>query len=163
IFEPQVAPSGPVPNLVTLFGSVDAPYTILRVARRHGTCQGGANAGQLCTVGLDCPGGTCPTTCVGAPSTRCTTDAQSPPSRRCRKLFDLSFVANAGPLVLPRDFISPGICQDSKLTCSATPCAGADPCVNYALEAQSPVALESLAVSTSSVRAFTAKESIDIQ
>lgn len=60
LFEPQVDPDSP--NELTLFGSVDAPYTILRLARR-GTplqlCTGGANAGLVCTMDAQCPGATC--------------------------------------------------------------------------------------------------------
>src|SRR5438876_965293 len=64
IFEPEADPSVPE-NVLTLFGSADAPYTILRIARRNGRCVGGPDDGQACSSFEDCPGGTCPTTCVG--------------------------------------------------------------------------------------------------
>jgi Tol biopolymer transport system component len=163
IFEPTLDPTGMSPDSVSLFGSVDAPYTILRIARRHGTCQGGLNDGQLCAAAPDCPRGTCPTTCVAAPGTQCTNNTQCAPGDRCGTLFDFSSLAAEGPLVLPRPFLGAGICQASDMTCSATPCSGGDPCVSYALEAQSPIALDSLTLKTDVVRGFTAGEAIDGQ
>jgi Tol biopolymer transport system component len=163
IFEPTVDPTSMSPDTVALFGSVDAPYTILRIARRHGTCQGGPNDGQLCAADPDCPRGTCPTTCVAAPGTQCANDAQCAPGDHCGGLFDFSSVATAGPLVLPRPFIGTGMCQDSGTSCNSTPCGGGDPCVAYALEAQSPIALDSLTLKTDVVRGFTTAESLDGQ
>jgi Tol biopolymer transport system component len=94
IFDPQADPNEP-PTLLTIFGSTDAPYTILRFARRSagflacsggpndklpcngpqdcpGACVGGSNAGARCLEAADCLGGTCgaagtcgPTQCVG--------------------------------------------------------------------------------------------------
>ena len=87
IFEPHLDPATTV-DFVKLFGSTDAPYTVLRVARRHGTCAGGANAGQRCESLGDCPGGTCPTSCVGAPATACTTDAACGANGPCGALYD---------------------------------------------------------------------------
>ena len=46
IFEPQKDPSVTDPNVISLFGSADAPYTILRFAHRHGQCIGGGRAGE---------------------------------------------------------------------------------------------------------------------
>jgi len=164
IFEPTIDPTGMSPDTVALFGSVDAPYTILRVARRHGTCQGGPNEGKLCAADLDCPRGTCPTTCVAAPGTQCTNNMQCAPGDRCGTLFDFSPAASPGPLVLPRPFLGgTGICQDSGAICNSSPCGGGDPCVFYALEAQSPVALDSLTLKTDVVRGFTTAEAIDGQ
>ena len=84
IFEPTADPTVSDPDVITLFGSVDAPYTILRIARRAGTC---SNApGRACVVATDCPtGGTCPTTCVGSapPGTVCANDG---PVQRWRPL-----------------------------------------------------------------------------
>ena len=163
IFEPTIDPTGMAPDVVSLFGSVDAPYTILRIARRHGTCQGGPNAGQRCASALDCPRGTCPTTCVAAPGTQCGDDTDCAPGDHCGTLFDFSFLATAGPLVMPRPFIATGVCQASDTTCTSSPCGGGDPCVSYALEAQSPIALDSLTLKTDVVRGFTTGESLDGQ
>src|SRR6185369_17802353 len=57
LFEPQVDASITTPNVLTLFGSADAAYTVLRVARRAGRCAGGDNAGRACSIDRDCPGG----------------------------------------------------------------------------------------------------------
>jgi len=80
IFDPQVNPNDPA--AATLFGSADAPTSVLRIARRVPVllCAGGAHDGSPCATPRDCPGGTCAPTfraCAsgaraGAP---CTTDA----------------------------------------------------------------------------------------
>src|SRR5262249_59119296 len=82
-FTPEGAPLPPifVPNVATesntndsnvlmLFGSADASYTILRLARRAGMCQCGENKGAPCVLESDCPDaqGTC-----GSDQTRCPT------------------------------------------------------------------------------------------
>jgi Tol biopolymer transport system component len=161
ILEPQSDPSPVASNVVTLFGSVDAPYTILQMARRHGTCVGGSKAGARCAFEADCPLGACQTSCVDAPAVTCTTDAQCP-SGRCGALFDVTpLVAGGGPLVLPR--LLPQFCQlpPNAACANLADCPGAgNQCVSYAFEAQNPVPLEGLAAS-SAARAFTVRESID--
>lgn len=132
IFEPQIDPSAPS-GVVTLFGSVDAPYTILRFARRY---------------------------CAGSPSTPCTADGQCGGNGPCSgEVFDFG---TGGFLALPRTALAPGICQDTASSCTSD-CGGDGPCVSYALEAQAPVTLDSLAVQTSTMRSFTASEAIDQQ
>jgi len=161
ILEPQLDPTVAAPDVVTLFGSVDAPYTIIEVARRHGTCAGGDAAGELCTSNLDCKGGLCGTSCVDQPATSCTVDGDCP-SGVCGELFDFaSFVANGGPMVLPRSL--PSFCQLPPHAACAGPgdCAGVgDACVSYAMEATTPVPLDGLAASTTA-RTFTISEAID--
>jgi len=161
ILEPQLDPTASTADVVTLFGSVDAPYTIIEVARRHGTCAGGDAAGELCTTNADCKGGLCATSCVDQPATSCTTDAQCP-SGACGALFDFSgVVAGGGPMVLPRSV--PSFCQLPPHAACAGPgdCPGVgDACVSYAMEATTPVPLEGLAASTTA-RTFTISEAID--
>ena len=102
ILEPQLDPTVLTPDVATMFGSVDAPYTMIRVARRHGTCVGGDVAGARCATDVDCKGGTCQTSCVEAPATLCTTDGDCP-SGTCGRLFDLSaLTAGGAAMVLPR-------------------------------------------------------------
>jgi Tol biopolymer transport system component len=165
IFEPLLDPSVAAPDTVTVFGSVDAPYTILRFARRHGTCSGGGNDGQACSVNEECPGGSCPTSCVGAPATACTADVDCGGNGPCGANFDAAaLAAGGGPLVLPRPFIGDGFCQSGGQACSAMlacPAMG-DPCVNYALQAQAAVTLDSLAVQTADLRAFTTLENVEL-
>ena len=147
-------------NVSTLFGTADAPYTILRLARRNGRCAGGVNVNQPCTQNLDCPGSTCPTACAGGPNDGlvCTNDGECAPGK-CGALFDVASLAGAGPLVIPR--LGPGVCQsDVATTCSADATCGTDaPCVLYAAEAQTPVPLDGL-VQTSDVFAFVVSESV---
>jgi hypothetical protein len=90
IFEPQIDPSPADPDVVNLFGSADAGYTILRVGRRHGTCAGGPNDGALCSRHEQCPGGFCPTTCVGDPATECAVDGDCGADGPCGRLFDFA-------------------------------------------------------------------------
>ena len=163
IFEPQADPSVPS-NVLTLFGSADAPYTILRIARRNGRCAGGPNDGQACTDFEDCPGGSCPTTCVGGGNDGrvCGSDADCP-GGACGSLFDLSALpfAGAGPVVLPR--LGPGVCQQPPHpSCTMdSDCGGVgNPCVLYAFEAQTPVPLEGL-VQSSEAFAFVVSEAVE--
>ncbi len=168
IFEPQLDPTvGVDPDVITIFGSADAPYTILRLARRHGTCAGGGNAGARCASDLDCPGGTCPTSCVGNPATPCTTDPECGVDGPCGSLFDLSALPPpAGPVVLQRTPVGEdGFCQlPNNPTCTigmVGPCGDPDDlCVRYGFEAETPVTLDSLAVATDDVRGLTTLEAI---
>lgn len=106
IFEPQSGPTIPDPDVITLFGSADAAYTILRFARRAGRCTGGPFDGNACSIDNDCPGGTCPTTCVGGsnPDVGCTSDASCLGGGRCGALFAdfRPAAAYGGPLPLRR-------------------------------------------------------------
>ncbi|MGH7894037.1 MAG: hypothetical protein ACREQL_05165, partial [Candidatus Binatia bacterium] len=161
ILEPQFDPTVADLDVVTLFGSVDAPYTILQLAKRHGTCSAGPNATRRCTRAADCPGGTCVTSCVDAPAVTCTTDGDCP-SGRCGRLFDFTPLATiGGPIALPR--FAPQFCQlPPNQSCTSNgDCSGVgNACVTYAFEAQNPVPLEGLAASELT-RTFTVRESID--
>jgi len=53
LFDPQSAGAAEL----TLFGTADAPATVLRVARR--ICTAGARINRSCTSDTDCPGGAC--------------------------------------------------------------------------------------------------------
>src|SRR5262249_18619791 len=108
IFEPLIpATPNADPTVVTPFGSVDAPYTILRFANHHGTCQGARYAMQTvrCAADTDCPGGACQTSCVGDPTKTCTTDTDCSGQGPCGVLFDaglMAAAAGAGPVLLER-------------------------------------------------------------
>ncbi|HEV7735161.1 MAG TPA: hypothetical protein VGR62_23525 [Candidatus Binatia bacterium] len=162
ILEPQLDPTVSDPNVVTLFGSVDAPYTTIRIARRHGTCVGGAVAGQRCARNFDCKGGACARSCVDAPATLCPNGNECT-TGACGELFDLTpLVAGGGPLVVPRTV--PQFCQlPPHQDCTGNPglCTGpGNLCVSYAMEAQSPVPLDGLTASATA-RTFAFRESID--
>ena len=161
ILEPQLDPTVADPNVVTLFGSVDAPYTTLRIARRHGTCVGGPNAGDRCARHRDCRGGSCQDSCVDAPATLCPTGTECL-TGACGALFDLTPLApTGGPAVIVRAV--PQFCQlPPHQDCSGNPaiCTGAtNACVSYAMEAQSPVPLDG--APGAETRTFTFNESID--
>ncbi|HLY36895.1 MAG TPA: hypothetical protein VKU61_02595, partial [Candidatus Binatia bacterium] len=152
-------------DAITLFGSVDAAYTILRIARRAGACQGGQRAGLACSADADClAGATCATVCVGGSNTGglCAADRDCP-GGTCGTLYpDFGPLTNGGPLVLPRATAS-GFCQITHAACTSNaqcPTAG-DTCTNYAFEAQTPVPLESLTAGTADLFAFTALEAAD--
>src|SRR5207253_7215048 len=96
IFVPQADPTNP--GELTLFGSVDAPYTVLRLARRGARleqCSGGSNYGLPCNGPDDCPSGTCGSgLCVGGSRAglSCMADSDCPGTgTRCGpQLFNLS-------------------------------------------------------------------------
>src|SRR5262249_22734956 len=80
VFVPQTD-ANQAPGTIALFGSVDAGYTVLRVARRAGLCQSGPRNQLRCSVDADCaPDGTCDTVCVGGSNqdALCTTNASCP-------------------------------------------------------------------------------------
>ncbi len=161
ILEPQLDPTVAAPNVFTMFGSVDAPYTTIRVARRHGTCVDGDVAGVRCATDVDCKGGVCSTSCVDAPSTLCTSNADCT-TGACGTLFDLTaLTAGGAAMVLPR--ATPSFCQLAPhATCSGPgDCPGVgNACVTYSMEAESLVPLDGLAASDIT-RTFTVSETID--
>ena len=165
IFEPKADPTITTPNTLSLFGTADAAYTILRVARRHGVCSGGSTPGADCTQDPDCGlGGACLTACVGGstPNAPCTRDGDCSGGGKCGALFaDLKPATKAGgPLVLARDLDA--ICQESPhQACSAdAQCAGVlNTCVSYAYEARTPIPLEGLACSEE-VCTFSVSENV---
>ncbi len=88
ILEPQLDPTVADPDVFTAFGSIDAPATTIRVARRHGTCVGGDDAGSRCERNVDCGGGICKDSCVDDPATLCPTGTECT-TGACGELFDL--------------------------------------------------------------------------
>jgi hypothetical protein len=161
VLEPQLDPTVAAPDVATFFGSVDAPYTTIRVARNHGTCVGGDANGARCASAADCKGGVCTKSCVDAPATLCATDGQCP-SGKCGELFDLApLTAANGSVVLPR--ATDRFCQLAPHAACASDgeCAGVgNACVTYAMQSESPVPLDGLAASATT-RTFTFSEAID--
>ena len=150
IFEPIFAANGQPKDVVRLFGSTDAPYSVLRVARRAGKCTGSQNQ-DPCSTDADCPGtgGSCQAVCVdgGQLGSPCATDAGCPSGGRCGKLFDLGGapVRNAGPVVMKWSKPPRGCRGAPDQSCSsATQCSGGSQCARYALFAQFPVRFPAL-------------------
>ena len=174
IFAPQPDAST-APDVISLFGSADAPLTVLRIANRRGRCVAGQDAGQDCSIDADClPGGSCQDVCSGGKKNggSCTTGADCP-GGLCGQLFDpgplVKLSKSGGPVVVPRVVPGfPGICQQPphQACTGKTPgeCAGGDNlCVNYAFEAQDPVSIDSLTAGTQDLLALTKLESIDAE
>src|ERR1051325_8739686 len=144
IFEPEADPTVTDPNVITLFGSADAAYTILRIARNVGVCQGPPNDGASCVDTSSCSGAPCEPACVGGttPNASCTRDGDCGTGARCGTVY-ADFrpgVKNGGPLVLPRAV--PAFCQSPPHDMCTATCGGGNPCVSYAFEAHTPVPLE---------------------
>lgn len=171
IFEPQVDPQAA--NELTVFGSTDAPHTILRLARRSasfGVCSNDAN--RPCNGDGECQsGGTCGTaTCCTGLTTcggmACAADAACGPGEECGpSLFDFRTAyshAGTGPLVFPRLATSGGVCELDPAQLCPMPVAdcgaiNAGQCVDYRVSAQDPVPLEGLAA-TSELFTFAQRE-----
>ncbi|HEV7731174.1 MAG TPA: hypothetical protein VGR62_03385 [Candidatus Binatia bacterium] len=108
IFDPQADPSAA--NVVTFFGTADAPETVLRVARRSPVFReclpGRSNAGLPCSGDGECGGlaGSCgETTCRGGSQsgTRCDDDGDCPGGECGPALFDFDdrLVSGVGPII----------------------------------------------------------------
>jgi Tol biopolymer transport system component len=170
IFEPQFDPTVVAEDVVTLFGSADAPATVLRIARHRGICDGGSNDGQPCAVSTDCGGGTCDDACGGGSNDglACTGPGDCP-GGLCGSLYGASvfqiLTASGGPLTLERVASGiNGICQKPPHEdCSNTvPCpGGSNPCVRFSFQAQDPVPLEGL-MGSDDLFSFVLNEAVDL-
>ncbi|RMF25410.1 MAG: hypothetical protein D6760_01035 [Deltaproteobacteria bacterium] len=172
VFDPQSDPQSA--GVVTLFGSADAPHTVLRVARRPAVpaeCAGGDHAGLPCNEAADCPGGVCgATTCRGGPSdgATCATDGDCGGAECGPALFELRdrYDGGVGPIVVAR-YADPGsgehgVCETtSTLSClSDADCPAGERCVRYSLAAEEPVPLDGI-VTSDSVLALVVSEDIE--
>jgi Tol biopolymer transport system component len=130
-------------DALTLFGTADAPHSVLRVARRSPTGRAcavpGQDAGQPCTKDGDCRG----SDCVPAPA-----------------LFDFSdrLQGGVGPVVIPR--YGAGVCQDTGNPCGSDVACGESRCVSYRIEAKDPAPLDGLAA-TDDLLTLVVSEAID--
>ncbi|MBI3785482.1 MAG: PD40 domain-containing protein [Deltaproteobacteria bacterium] len=141
LFDPQSDPTAL--HEAVLFGSADAPRSVLRIARLSATglaCSGGVRAGAECRSDQDCPNGACGT---AAP------------------LFDFStrFLDGIGPVLIAR--FGSGVCQTGGGACrDDSDCGGAGRCVGYRLSAKDPVPIDAL-IDTPQVFATVVPEAID--
>ncbi len=166
IFDPQTDPFAD--GALTLFGTADAPETVLRIRRRADpprACADGVHADLPCFADDDCPASECTgARCNGGPNdgSNCTSDADCPDAECGPGLFELRdrYTAGVGPVVVPR--FAEGVCQAGPL--AGNPCSGdgdcaGERCVAYRLEAADPVPLEGLN-QTASVNGFVLAEAI---
>lgn len=167
VFEPHPVEAT---NRVKLIGSADAPYTILRAARRGEllqACVGGVADGAPCNLNDECDSGVCGSaTCTGGSNAGqvCTADAGCP-GGQCGAgtvLFNLAPLladGGRGPGILLRNAFAGGFCEsDPSESCASITCAG--PCVFYRLSAGPPVTLEDL-VARDEVADFSIPERVD--
>jgi len=142
IFTPIVAPDPDLmqPDPLALFGTVDAPRGVSRIARRSPVfqeCSAGENAGLPCTENEECLGGSCAaTSCEGGsnPGAACDADSDCLGGGECGpSLFEFRdrLDADVGPVVIASG--------------------------QYTADAQTPVPLDGL-LETSSVFAFAVNE-----
>jgi len=165
IFEPQSDPTTAAAGLVTLFGSADAPSTVLRIPHRRGRC---SVAGQDCVVDSDCSIGTCLDACNDGTGDDplCQSNSDCVGSGLCGEVFDGAGLAalanNGGTGTISK--ATDRICQlDPTQACiQDSNCTGAgNTCVSYSLQAQNPVELDGLTKSTVGARALVSDEAID--
>lgn len=172
LFLPQIDPTAQ--NEVTLFGSADAPHTVLRISRKSPVfkqCFGGSEDGRPCTEDAQCPGvgAVCDQArCDDGPAVgqACDEDEDCPSSECGPDLFEFRnrLVSGVGPVVVPRIVVTgTGVCHDgpdSGDMCTApTTCASSAACVDYRLATDTPVPLEGLA-GTEDVFTFSVSEPI---
>lgn len=163
VFEPRVDVDS---DGLALFGSTDAPRSVLRIARRSPAfrqCHIGEQDGQPCTDASDCPGGSCDQArCAGGESagSPCSADADCRDGECGPALFDFRsrFAAGIGPIVLPR--FGAGFCQNNGAACATDATCGEGRCVSYRVEAQEPVPLEGL-IESSALFIAVVPEAID--
>ncbi|MDX2169916.1 MAG: hypothetical protein SF182_22795 [Deltaproteobacteria bacterium] len=147
-FEPQVDVTDA--ERLVLFGTADAPETVLRIARRSPSwrqCSAGAAAGQPCDSDAACPSGTCASaTCRGghADGAQCGGDADCPQGECGTSLFEYRDQQRdgVGPVVVPR--FGPGLCQDALGECATDADCANGRCVSYRFSAGQPVSLDGL-------------------
>jgi len=168
VFEPKTDGG----STLVLFGSADAPYTILRLASGSDKglqCVGGDNDALPCNSNEECTGGSCePSVCDGGPAdgSLCRNDADCPDGGLCGpKIFNLSALTvdgGVGPAVLPRSSGGVfGVCQNDTTVACTVDCGIGNPCVVYKLEAGLTVPLDGL-VPRDEIGNFTATERIDL-
>lgn len=134
IFVPQFNPDS-TSSVLSLFGSADAPLTVLRIARFSDgfrECNGGINDGSPCNVADDCPA-----QCSGGSNAgdRCTSDAACPggtcsaPSVAACGPTTCVGGANAGNPCTADSFCPGGKCGPGVFTMSPLIYAGVGPVV----------------------------------
>ncbi|MFQ5473449.1 MAG: TolB family protein, partial [Dehalococcoidia bacterium] len=176
IFDPQTDPSAT--NELVLFGSADAPETVLRLARRSPNfreCSGGVRDALPCVQDSDCESGSCvATTCNGGVNRHlaCTADADCPGGECGRGLFELRdrlSDGGVGPILVPHEAsVAPsapvrrGVCDGGSGVGQVCPPAncGTSLCVDYRIEAEFPVPLDGIST-TDELHSFVVDEAIE--
>ena len=163
LFEPQTDPDAA--DRLILFGSADAPETVLRIARRSPAfqqCHDGSADGRPCAVTADCPEGACGAArCVGgsADGSDCEQDADCPGGECGATLFDFRpRMTDGGPIAVAR--FGSGLCQDSLASVPRRCTCPSSRCVGLSRAAEDPVPLEGL-IESADLFATVVPEAID--
>ncbi len=164
IFEPQVDPTAQ--GELVLFGSVDAPATVLRVSRQSPAfrqCQDGSNDGKPCSQAAECPQGNCvPSRCMGGSNDgeTCSGPEGCAGGECGPALFDFSTrtVDVGGPVIIPR--FAQGLCQNDQRACATDTDCGTGRCISYRFSARDPVPLDGL-IESADLFISLVSESID--
>jgi cysteine-rich repeat protein len=144
-------------------GAGDCPFP----CGPSGTCAAGSRAGKACTSDPDCPGTCAPTTTCTAGSRAgriCASDLDCPGGECGPSLFEFRdrLVGGAGPVVVPREAVVEGVCDEGPSegnVCTAAGQCGGGQCVDYRAAAQAAVPLEGLSA-TADLFTFTQSEPI---
>jgi len=176
VFEPQVDPTSD--ETLSLFGTADAPATVLRVARRSPgfrQCAGGPRDMLACGTTAECPQGTCGEgKCVDGANkdTSCKRDDDCPDSECGPSLFEFRDrrFEGAGPIVVERfvtagdPVVVGGACQVGGELIGAcgsdADCGAQGVCVSFGYAADHPVALDGI-TQTSGTNSFVVSEGLD--
>lgn len=163
IFDPLADPSSPD---LALFGSADAPETVLRIARRSAAFQVcSTTTSRPCNVDLECPmGETCTgsASCVGGSNSggSCVADQECPGGECGSGIFDFSSrlaVAGAGPVLVRLGACIGG--SNALAACASDAQCPGGQCADFSISALDPVPLDGLS-QTDELNAFVVSESL---
>lgn len=164
VFEPQADPTAH--GELVLFGSADAPSTVLWIAAHSPNahqCAGGRNDRLPCVEAGDCPEGACEAArCTGGPrdGDTCEQPGDCPDGECGAALFDFQtrLASGVGPVLVPR--FGPGSCQGGGVACESDADCPGSRCAAYRFVAQDPVPLDGL-VDTPMLFVSVVSETID--
>ncbi len=163
VFEPKFDPNTSDRTVITVYGSADAPASVLRISRRRGRCSD--TTAMDCEVDGDCAKGErCDLACSDETRAQCSSDGDCS-GGYCGRNFDhtllLALASSGTGVPVDRTPTGAGICQENPAdSCSAADACTSDLCVSYALRATTPVELDSLRSGSADVLAFYTRETV---
>lgn len=164
LFDPLSTPDANGP--VTLFGSADAPQTVLRIARHDrvvGQCLAGQDAGLPCLTDAQCAGSMCGgPRCTGGSNDggACAAVADCPGGECGPGLFDFATRAafDVGPVLLRHGACLGG--TNALAACADDAACPGGQCGSFVLTALDPVPLDGLQQSDQ-INAFVLEEALE--